>query len=299
MNPSLILLAMIALLALNIAPFAVAGEYRRKTGKPFLAPTWSVWHLLYVGEAVILLLLVMTTFYFVPLTVLAKPLGLDMPALTKAITANDFANIPALVWFFLPATILQNVAFFAAPAAAIAGFYNVRLRDIGLPAFPPRRAVVAGLILGVVFLLVSGGLGYGLETLARRFEYLPFVKAMLHVEETNPVAQLAGSLRKAGIPGLILGVLAVGIAAPLGEEMLFRGFAQNVLTRRFGVIVGVVGSALLFAAPHTYSLLGLSVIFLMGLALAHIYRVGGSLWTCIIIHAVNNTVQIVLAYFVR
>lgn len=299
MNPLLVLPALLLLLALNIAPPIVAGQYRRDTGKPFLAPRWSVWHLLYVGETVLLLLLVLTAFYFVPLAVLAKPFGVSMPALTKAIAASDFANIPALLWFFLPATILQNVAFFVAPAATIAGFYNVRLRDIGLPALPPRRAVVAGLVLGVVFLLVSGGLGYGLETLARRFEYLPFVEAMLHVEKTNPVAQLAGALRKAGVAGLILGVLAVGVAAPLGEEMLFRGFAQNVLTRRFGAVVGVVGSALLFAAPHTYSLLGLSVIFLMGLGLAHIYRTGGSLWTCIIIHAVNNTVQIVLAYFVR
>lgn len=299
MNTWLVLIAALLLLVLNLLPLLAADGYRRRTGKPFLAPHWSVWHLLYVGEAALLLLLVMTTFYFVPLTVLAKPFHLDMPALTKAITANDFANIPALLWFFLPATILQNVAFFAAPVAAIVGFYSVRLRDIGLPALPPRRAVVAGLILGVVFLLLSSGLGVGLEAVARRFEYLPFVKEMLRVEATNPVAQLAGSLRKAGVAGLILGVLAVGVAAPFGEEMLFRGFAQNVLTRRFGMIIGVVGSALLFAAPHTYSLLGLSVIFLMGLALAHIYRTGGSLWTCIIIHAVNNTVQIVLAYFVR
>ena len=91
--------------------------------------------------------------------------------------------------------------------------------------------------------------------------------------------------------------MAVGIAAPVGEEMLFRGFAQNVLTRRWGAVVGTIGSALLFAAPHTYSFLGLSVIFAMGIALAYIYRTGGSLWTCIIIHAVNNGLQIIGAYF--
>ena len=292
-----LLLAIALLSALNTVPFWYAGQYRRETGKPFFAPRWSVWHLLYVGEAVVFLILVMSAVYLVALTALAKPLGISMKSMMGAITEGNFADISALLWFFLPVTILQDVAFFAVPALAVAELYKTRLRDIGLPPVPPRRAVVAGLVLGVVFLLAASGIGSGLEAVARHFDYLPAVKAMLHTEATNPVAALASGLHKAGVAGLVLGFLAVAVAAPLGEEMLFRGFAQNVLTRRFGVVVGIIGSALLFAAPHTYSLLGLSVVFLMGLALAHIYRTGGSLWTCILIHAVNNGAQILLAYF--
>ena len=199
MNTWLPLLAIAVLLALNAAPPLLAGQYRRNTGKPLFAPHWSVWHLLYVGEAVLFLLLVMRAFYLAILIGLAKPLGIPK-GLIDAITANNFADTQALVWFFLPATVLQNVAFFAAPAATIAEVYKTRLRDIGLPPVPPRRAVVAGLILGIGFLLISSGLGYGLEQLARLFDYLPAVKAMLTVERTNPVAQLAGSLRTQAFP---------------------------------------------------------------------------------------------------
>lgn len=243
-----------------------------------------------------MVLVVMCTIYVIGLAIVAKPMGVSMTKLLKAIAESNFGDPQALIFFFLPATVIQNIAFFIVPAAIIVLFYKTRLRDIGLPALPPRRAVIAGLSLGVVCLLVAGGLGYGLEQLAKQFEYIPAVKAMLLYEQTNPVAKMVTTLKEAGPAGFFWGLLAVGIAAPIGEEMLFRGFALNTLARRFGGGWGVVLSALLFAAPHTYSPIGLSIIFLMGLALGHIYRVSGSLWTVILIHAVNNSTQILLVY---
>ncbi len=293
----LTILALFAFVALHVVPFLLDDRHRRETGKPLLAPRWSVWHLLYGVEAALLVLFVMCGVYFAGLAIVAKPLGISMAKVTQAITNNDFGDPRALTLFFLPATVLQNIAFFLVPAVIITGFYGVRLRDIGLTALPPRRAVIAGLLLGVVTLLVSGGIGYGLEVAAKQFDHIPAVKAMLEYEQTNPVAKMATGLKTAGPAGLFWGFLAVAVAAPIGEEMLFRGFALTTLSRRFGANWGLVLSALLFAAPHTYSPIGLSVIFLMGLFLGHVYRVGGSLWTVILIHAVNNGVQILWAYF--
>ena len=296
--PAFVVLLAVALwIAAHTLPFFLDAEHRRTKNAPLLAPTWSVWHLLYVGEAAIALLVLMCGFYFAGLAAFAKPLGVSVAAMTKALATSNYSDPKTLVYFLFPATVLQNVAFFVAPAAAIAGLYRTKLRDIGLPLVPPRRAVVAGLLLGIVFLIGAGLLGAGLEAIAKQFDHVPAVHAMLRYEQTNMVAQMAKSLDKAGLAGLLWGVLAVGIAAPVGEEMLFRGFAQNVLTKRFGAIVGVVGSALLFAAPHTYSPIGLTVIFLMGVGLAHVYRTSGSLWTVIIIHAVNNTTQILAAFY--
>lgn len=289
----LIVLALFAFVALHVVPFVLDAKHRREHGEPLIAPRWSVWHLLYGFEAVGMLLIVMSTFYYAGLGIIAKPLGVSM----DRITASNFADPQALTLFFLPATVIQNVAFFVVPAAVIAGFYGEKLRDIGLPALPPRRAVINGLLLGVLTLLVAAGIGYGLELMAKQFDHVPAVKAMLEYERSNPVAKMAATLKQAGPAGLFWGLLAVGIAAPIGEEMLFRGFAMNTLARRFGDNWGIVLSALLFAAPHTYSPIGLSVIFLMGLLLGYVYRSTRSLWTVIIIHAVNNGVQILYAYF--
>jgi hypothetical protein len=95
---------------------------------------------------------------------------------------------------------------------------------------------------------------------------------------------------------LLLAVLGIGVSAGLGEEMLFRGFLFNILKRRFGLAAGLVVSGLLFAAPHTY-VLGLLPVFLMGLVLAWIYHNSGSLWVPVIVHATNNSVLVLLAYF--
>ncbi|MBC8134578.1 MAG: CPBP family intramembrane metalloprotease [Fibrella sp.] len=293
----LVVFALFAFVALHVAPFVLDAKHRREYGKPLLAPRWSVWHLFYGIEAVLIVLIFLCMFYYAGLGIVAQPFGIPLAKLTKAIQENNFADPQALTLFFLPATVIQNVAFFLVPAAIITGFYGTRLRDIGLPSLPPRRAVIAGLVLGVVTLLVSGVIGYGLEQLAKQYDHVPAVRAMLEYERTNPVAKMATTLKAAGPAGLFWGLLAVGVAAPIGEEMLFRGFALNSLSRRFGGGWGVVLSALLFAAPHTYSPIGLSVIFLMGLALGHVYRVSGSLWTVILIHAVNNSVQIIYVYF--
>lgn len=293
----LVLLTLLALVALNVVPLVLNAKHLREHGKPLLAPRWGVWQLLYVAEAVLMVLLFLSTFYFVGLSIVAKLLGITLDRVTKSIAENNFGDRQALILFFLPATVIQNIAFFLVPAATVVGFYGTKLREIGLPALPRRRDVIAGLALGVLFLLVSGGIGFGLEQLAKQFDQVPAVKAMLDYEQTNPVAKMTSTLQSAGPAGLFWGLLAVGIAAPFGEEMLFRGFALNVLSRRFGGMWGIVLSALLFAAPHTYSPIGLSVIFLMGLALGYVYRTSGSLWTVIFIHAVNNSAQILYVYF--
>ena len=291
------IIVFLVFVAVHVVPLAGNALFRQRWGKSLLAPRWSVWNLIYVGEAILLLLFFLNEFHLAGLMLLAKPLDFSEKALMATITKGNYADPQALVLFFLPATVLQNIAFFIVPAVTIVGVYKTGLRDIGLPFVPPRRTVIAGLILGIIVLLLSSGISFGLEQLAKQFTFLPAVKAMLRYEQDNPVAQMAATIRKAGPTGLFWGFLTVGIAAPIGEEMLFRGFALNTLTRRWGGSWGIVLSALLFAAPHSYSLIGLTVIFLMGLVLGHIYRVSGSLWTVILIHAVNNGSQIVLAYY--
>jgi membrane protease YdiL (CAAX protease family) len=291
------LLILVWLIAIAAPPFVEAAYRRRHAGHTLFAPRWSVLHLWYALNGILLTLIVLTFGYFVFLGMLAPLLKLSLPRLTKAIAAQDFRDVSALLLFFLPVTVLQNIAFFGVPAGFINVWYGEPLRRIGLPLLPPRRAVVSGLILGVAVLLLSSLTGFGVEKLAEHFRYLPWVARMLDYERTNAVAQMASSLHHSGPLGLILGFFTVAIAAPLGEEMLFRGFALSALARRFGQGWGIVLSALLFAAPHSYSLLGISVIFLMGLILGYVYRTGGSLWTVILIHAVNNGAQILVAYF--
>lgn len=90
-------------------------------------------------------------------------------------------------------------------------------------------------------------------------------------------------------------VLAVAaVAAPVTEELIFRGCLYGIARARWGRLAGIVFSSLLFAAIHWHapSLPGLTILA-VGLAL--VYERCGSLWAPILMHAGFNALTIALA----
>ena len=72
---------------------------------------------------------------------------------------------------------------------------------------------------------------------------------------------LLGGSRKP-IIALVVSI-ALGCAAGLGEEMLFRGILQGDLNERFGDLVALTSSAVIFGALHAVTPL---YAFIAGLA---------------------------------
>lgn len=95
-----------------------------------------------------------------------------------------------------------------------------------------------------------------------------------------------------------LAVLGVVIIAPVAEEAFFRGVAFNAWLRERGRRFAYIGSSLLFAAIHA-SIVSLAPIFLLGLALAWVYRRTGSLLAPIAMHATVNGITVGLGFLVR
>jgi membrane protease YdiL (CAAX protease family) len=79
----------------------------------------------------------------------------------------------------------------------------------------------------------------------------------------------------------------VMIAAPLGEELFFRGFAQPALQRSWGPVVAVLVSGAMFALIHL-DRVGFLGLWEIGVMLALLRYGTGSLWPSILCHAVNN-----------
>jgi membrane protease YdiL (CAAX protease family) len=81
--------------------------------------------------------------------------------------------------------------------------------------------------------------------------------------------------------------ITVTLAAPLGEEIFFRGFALPALRRTFGLFAAIVVSGAGFSLLHMdpVGFLGLLEI---GMLLAALRVWSGSLWAAVIGHAVNN-----------
>lgn len=86
------------------------------------------------------------------------------------------------------------------------------------------------------------------------------------------------------------------IAAPVTEELVFRGCLYGILRKFHGRLTAIVVSSVLFALIHGHipSLPGLLVLA-AGLAL--VYERCGSLWAPVSLHAAFNALTIVAAIF--
>lgn len=83
--------------------------------------------------------------------------------------------------------------------------------------------------------------------------------------------------------------VAVVVAAPVGEELLFRGFLFGSLRRRMGFWPSALVSGAVFAAVHIIPLL-MPLLFVVGLGLAYVYERRRSLWASMGAHAAFNLV---------
>ncbi len=93
------------------------------------------------------------------------------------------------------------------------------------------------------------------------------------------------------LPAKILGVLATCIAAPIGEELIFRGALLSGLKKNFKTPIAVLLSGLAFSLMHmnpeqtVYQ-------FLLGCALAYMTVTTGSVIPAMIGHAVSNLIAV-------
>jgi len=106
------------------------------------------------------------------------------------------------------------------------------------------------------------------------------------VEDFDAKQRLLDSVFRAqAIPMLV----TVTLAAPLGEEVFFRGFALPALRKGLGPLAAILISAALFALLHMDPV-GFIGLMEIGVLLAALRWWSGSIWAAIIAHAVNNGV---------
>jgi membrane protease YdiL (CAAX protease family) len=193
-------------------------------------------------------------------------------------TAVEALTEQQLLHGILVFLVLSQVAVIAMTWVAARSFggraAEVLQTDRGWPTAGDILVALAGLalVLGVFNLLV-----YLLRPelfMADAAQFLPMLKA----------------------PYWPLTALAIGIGAPMSEELLFRGFLISALAKGS---VGFWPAALLANAVWTafhlgYSIIGLLEVFCGGLYLTWLLWRSGSIWLPIICHAATNLVFLLI-----
>lgn len=89
-------------------------------------------------------------------------------------------------------------------------------------------------------------------------------------------------------------ILTAVVAAPVLEELLFRGVILQGIRERSGALKAVLISSAIFGAIHIIPPQAINAFF-VALVIGFIYVRSGSLWTVIIIHAINNAISYVIS----
>ncbi|MEJ5229915.1 MAG: type II CAAX endopeptidase family protein [Pseudothermotoga sp.] len=90
--------------------------------------------------------------------------------------------------------------------------------------------------------------------------------------------------------------IIVALLGPISEEMAFRGYAQGIVRRKMSVNSTIMISALFFSLFHSFEVF--PQIFVMSLVLSTVREVSGSIVPSMIIHCLNNTVALLVNFFV-
>lgn len=214
-------------------------------------------------------------------------------------------SFPYATWGAMTAVGVSILALFAGlllslPFLAIAGVDSENEASAGtLVAIQTCTALGFILIPILVATGASGGLRNGLRRLgfvsfrplqalawcaAGIASYLAFAiiyANLIGQPEQDEIAERFGSLAAQ--------FMLIVIAAPLAEEICFRGFLFGGLRKRLPMIPAALAGGLFFGLLHfTTGWSAVPALIFLGAMFAVVYEKTGSLWPPIILHMVNN-----------
>lgn len=208
--------------------------------------------------------------------VLAQIGGALAAGFVLGVTGNDFDDL-SLGWLAVAQTGLW-LGFLVVPLVVTKLKGNGPVVDLGLRAKP-------------LDLLVGGGSGVVTQFLLLPLVYVPIL--LLTDQSSDDLSAPARDLTdRATDPfGVVMLVLIVGLAAPIFEELFYRGLLQRALQRRFGPWIAVGGTALVFGFSH-FQLLQAPGLVLFGVVVGVLAVKTGRLGPSIAAHVAFNMVSV-------
>ncbi len=114
--------------------------------------------------------------------------------------------------------------------------------------------------------------------------------------DNNSEAIILAFLKMESWLDLLYTILVIAVVPAIGEELIFRGYLQQKLAKRFGDMhASIFLTAFLFSLIH-FHFDGLIPRFVLGILLGYFFYWGRSLWLPILAHFVNNAQGVVLSH---
>ncbi|WP_397605339.1 lysostaphin resistance A-like protein [Sphingorhabdus sp.] len=160
------------------------------------------------------------------------------------------------------------------------------------------RAEALGLYdFGRMPLHKATGLAISLVIAAMAFNFVYANYVIPGVGMQDNVAKMLAGIKPTPLNMAVM-FFAMTIAAPVVEELLFRGLLQNALAKYMPVWGAILLSSFLFALVHL-QLYAIPALMSLSIAFGYLYHRTGSLRTNIILHIANNVFALVMTQFVN
>ena len=113
---------------------------------------------------------------------------------------------------------------------------------------------------------------------------------------SNPLLEIV--LNNDNYSSFILLFITTTFLAPLFEELIFRGVLLPILSREFGIILGITISAFIFALAHL-SISEMPPLFTLGIGLGITRLISGRLSSSVIMHSLWNGMTFLNLFLLR
>lgn len=225
---------------------------------------------------------------------LAKPIfRMNLADIYQALSSPDAENLSLVKYF----QIIQSIFLFLVPALIAAWLYSEHM-----PRYLQADKKPGALTLMLVMLTLIVAIPF-LNALAL-FNSEMVLPPWMHSLEVRikSMEETAGRLTGLFLSGgdgytLALNMFMIAVLPALGEEFLFRGIIQRLLTEwTTNKHVGVWLAAFLFSFIH-FQFYGFLPRFLLGLYFGYLLVWSSSIWVPVTGHFINNGVAVLYYHF--
>ncbi len=199
---------------------------------------------------------------------------------------------PGMLAFLRGMQLVQFIGLFVLPTWICARLFSPEPnRLIGLQ--PPN--LQAFWFWGILIMIISLPFIQFIGELNQRIAFPGGIKEWMDDKEKSAENTVKALLSSNSPKDLLLNIFFVAALAGIGEELLFRGLVQRLLSRKYGRWAGILIAAALFSAMHL-QFYGFFPRFLLGIVLGVLFAYSGSLWVAILAHFFYDAMLITAAY---
>jgi len=201
-------------------------------------------------------------------------------------------NLPFLKFL----QIAQSIGLFIVPSILVAFLFN---QSVSQYLKLDKKPFLFSIVLAVLIIFISNPIINFTGELNSKLslpESLSKLESWMKSAEESAAQLTKLFLKTESIGGLMFNLFMIALIPAIGEEFLFRGVIQRILsewTKSNHLAIWI--SAILFSALH-FQFYGFLPRAILGAMFGYLFVISGNLWLPIIAHFINNAAAVVAYY---